>query len=68
MVVAVAVAALAPLPRKERGTGATAGGAAAMLASCIGWQGQLKAIGRQSQTATGFIEDAAVLGSAVAVI
>ncbi len=63
---AIAGAALAP--RKDRWTAAAAGGAAAMLASYIGWRARLKAIERQGQTATGLIEDAAVLGSAVAVL
>jgi uncharacterized membrane protein len=63
---AIAGAALAP--RKDRWAAAAAGGAAAVLASYIGWRGRLKAMERQSQTATGFIEDAAVLGSAVAVV
>ncbi|WP_349513470.1 DUF4126 family protein [Erythrobacter sp. NFXS35] len=63
---AIAGAALAP--RHQRWTAAAAGGTTALVASYVGWRTRLKAMERQSQTATGFVEDAAVLGSAAAVV
>lgn len=63
---AIAGAALAP--RRQRWIAAAAGGTTAIIASHIGWRARLKAMERQSQTVTGFAEDAAVLGSAAAVL
>lgn len=63
---AIAGAALAP--RRQRWVAAAAGVTAAAIASHVGWRARLKAMETQGQAATGFIEDAAVLGSAAAVI
>lgn len=63
---AIAGAALAP--RRRRWAAAAAAGTAATIAAHIGWRARLKAMERRSQATTGFAEDAAVLGSAVAVL
>ncbi len=63
---ALAGAALAP--RRHRWAAAAAAGTAALAASYVGWRARLKAMERRSQAATGFIEDAAVLGAAAYVL
>ena len=63
---ALAGAALAP--RQRRWAAAAAGGTAALAASYVGWRARLKAMERSGQSATGFIEDAAVLGAAAYVL
>lgn len=63
---AIAGAALAP--RHQRWMAAAVGGTTALIASYVGWRTRMKAMERQSQASTGFVEDAAVLGSAVAVV
>lgn len=62
------LAGMALAPRRQRWTVAAAGSAAAVAASYVGWRARLAAMERGGQTATGFAEDAAVLGSAVAVV
>lgn len=63
---AIAGAALAP--RRRRWVAAAAGGTVAIIASYAGWRARKKAMKRQSQASSSFVEDAAVLGSAVAVL
>lgn len=63
---AVAGAALAP--RKQRWLGAAVGGVTGVVASYPGWRARIAAIPRHGQTATGFVEDAAVLAGAVAIV
>ncbi len=63
---AVAGAALAP--RRERWTAAGLGGATAVLASYLGWRARVATIPRYGQTRTGLVEDAIVVGSAVAIL
>lgn len=63
---ALAGAALAP--RRLRREAAAIGGATAVIASYVGWRARMKAMEKHSQTSTGFVEDTAVLGSAVAVL
>jgi len=62
------IAGMALAPRQQRWAAAAAGSAAAVVASYVGWHVRLKAMERGGQAATGFVEDAAVLGSAVAVL
>lgn len=63
---AIAGAALAP--RRERPLAAAIGGATAVLASYPGWRARCAAMEHSSQALTGFIEDAAVLTAARAIM
>lgn len=63
---AIAGAALAP--RRQRWLGATVAGVTAAVASYPGWRLRMAAIPRYGQTATGFVEDAAVLAGAAAIV
>ena len=63
---AIAGAALAP--RDERWLGAAIGGFTAVAASYFGWRARCAAMERWGQTSTGFVEDAAVLASAAAIV
>jgi len=63
---AIAGAALAP--RDERWLGAAVGGITAVTASYFGWRARCAAMERWGQTSTGFVEDAAVLASAAAIV
>ncbi len=63
-----ALAGMALAPRRQRWLGAAVGGVTAVLASYPGWRARCAAMGRYGQTATGFVEDAAVLGSAAAIV
>jgi uncharacterized membrane protein len=63
---AIAGAALAP--RERRLLGAGIGGATALAASYPGWRARMAAMRRYGQTSTGFVEDAAVLAGATAII
>src|SRR5690606_21484835 len=56
---AIVGAALAP--RGERLAGAAVAGLTAVASSYVGWKARVTAMDRYGQTATGFIEDAAVL-------
>ena len=62
-----AIAGMALAPRRRRWLGAAIGGTTAVIASYPGWRARCAAMGRYGQTPTGFVEDAAVLASAVAV-
>ena len=63
---AIAGAALAP--RQQRWAAAAAGGTTALVASYGGWRARCKAMEAYGQTPTGFVEDAALLGSAVTIM
>ncbi|WP_164549710.1 DUF4126 family protein [Altericroceibacterium xinjiangense] len=63
---AIAGAALAP--RRERWLGALIGGGTALAASYVGWRIRIRAMEEYGQTATGFVEDTAVLASAAAIV
>ncbi len=62
----IAGAALAS--RRQRWTGASVGGLTAVAASYPGWRIRTALMPRYGQTFTGFIEDAAVLAGAVAIV
>ncbi|MFW2830926.1 DUF4126 domain-containing protein [Sphingomonas sp. ID0503] len=62
---AIAGAALAS--REKRWLGAAVGGVTAVVASYPGWRARMATMPRYGQTATGFVEDAAVLASAAAI-
>jgi uncharacterized membrane protein len=62
---AVAGAALAP--HRQRWLGAAVGGMTAVVASYAGWRLRMASIPRYGQTLTGFIEDAAVVASAITI-
>ena len=63
-----AVAGMALVPKRQRWLGAAVGGVTAVVASYPGWRARCAAMTRYGQTATGFVEDAAVLASAAAVV
>lgn len=63
---AIAGAALAP--RRQRWLAAAVGGATAAIASYPGWRLRMKAMARHGQTPTGFVEDAAVIAGAAAIV
>ena len=63
-----AIAGAALVPRRQRWLGAAVGGVTAVVASYPGWRARMAAIPGYGQTPTGFVEDAAVLGSAVAIV
>lgn len=63
-----AIAGAALVPRRQRWLGAAVGGITAVVASYPGWRARMAAIPGYGQTPTGFVEDAAVLGGAVAIV
>ena len=63
-----AIAGMALAPKGQRWRGAAVGGATAVIASYPGWRARCAAMGRWSQARTGFVEDAAVLAGAVAIV
>ena len=63
-----AIAGAALVPRRQRWLGAAVGGVTAVVASYPGWCARMAAIPGYGQTPTGFIEDTAVLGGAVAIV
>ena len=63
-----AIAGMALAPSKQRWLGAAVGGATAVLASYPGWRARMGTMSRYGQTPSGFVEDGAVLASAVAII
>lgn len=63
---AVAGAALAT--REERWLGAAVGGLTAVVAAYPGWRARMATMPEYGQTATGFVEDAAVLAGAAAAV
>ncbi len=63
---AIAGAALAP--RRQRWLAALAGGTVAVVASYPGWRLRMASMRRYGQTPTGFVEDAAVIAGAAAIV
>ena len=63
-----AIAGMALVPRRQRWLGAAVGGLTAVAASYPGWRARCAAVAHYGQTATGFVEDAAVLAGAAAVV
>ncbi|WP_374944440.1 DUF4126 family protein [Sphingomonas sp.] len=63
-----AIAGAALVPRRRRWLGAAVGGVTAIVASYPGWRARMATMPRYGQTATGFVEDAAVLAGAVAIV
>jgi uncharacterized membrane protein len=63
-----AIAGMALAPRNRRWAGAALGGLTAVAASYPGWRARCAAMSRWGQTRTGFVEDAAVLAGAAAVV
>ena len=62
-----ALAGAALVSRRQRWRGAVVGGITAVVASYPGWRARMAAMPRYGQTLTGFVEDAAVIGSATAI-
>ncbi|WP_241127674.1 DUF4126 domain-containing protein [Novosphingobium terrae] len=65
--ITAAYAGAAVAPRGRRMLGGAIAAATALTASYIGWRLRCTAMGRYGQTVTGFIEDAIVFGSGLAV-
>lgn len=65
--VTAAYAGAALAPRDKRVLGAAIAVAAALASSYAGWRLRCAAMARYGQTATGFVEDALVLGSGLAI-
>lgn len=65
--VTAAYAGAALAPRDRRGLGAAVAVGTALASSYIGWRLRCAAMRRYGQTATGFVEDAIVLGSGLAI-
>lgn len=63
-----AIAGAALVARHQRWLGAAVGGCTAVIASYPGWRARVAAMERYGQTPTGFIEDAAVIAGAAAVV
>ena len=63
-----AIAGMALAPKRQRWLGAAVGGVTAVLASYPGWHARRAAMTRFGQTSTGFVEDAASLAGAAAVV
>ncbi len=63
-----AIAGAALSSKKDRWQGAAIGGLTAVLASFPGWYARAIAINYHGQTKTGFVEDAAVLAGAAAIV
>ncbi|KAB7647431.1 DUF4126 family protein [Polymorphobacter fuscus] len=63
-----AVAGAALSTRRDRWLGAAVGGLTAVVASYPGWRARMAAIPVYGQSATGFVEDAAVVASAAAIV
>lgn len=63
---AIAGAALAP--RRQRVAAGLVAGGVAVASSFVGWTARVTAMERYGQTATGFVEDAAVIAAAGAIV
>ncbi len=63
-----AIAGAALVPRRQRWLGAAVGGLTAVAASYPGWRARMAAMAHYGQTPTGFVEDAAVIAGAAAVV
>ncbi len=66
--ITAAVAGMALAPQRDRWAAAAIGGVTAVVASYPGWRLRMAAMADHGQTPTGFIEDAAVVTTAVAII
>ncbi|WP_217639993.1 DUF4126 family protein [Palleronia marisminoris] len=67
-VITSAIAGASLATRRQRWLGAAVGGATAGIASYPGWRTRVRAMEYAGQTSTGFLEDAAVLAGATAII
>lgn len=65
--VTAAYAGAALAPRDKRALGAAVAVGAALASSYVGWRLRCAAMRRYGQTATGFVEDALVFGSGLAI-
>ena len=63
-----AIAGAALVPRRHRWLGAAVGGVTAVVASYPGWRLRMASMRRYGQTPTGFVEDAAVIAGAAAIV
>lgn len=63
-----AIAGAALSPKRDRPLAAAIGGVTAVLASYPGWRARCAAMEHESQALTGFVEDAAVLTAAAAIV
>lgn len=63
-----AIAATALAPRRQRTVAALVGATAAVVASFPGFRARIGTMTRWSQARTGFVEDALVVGSSVALV
>lgn len=66
--ITAAIAGMTLAPRRHRWAAAAIGGVTAVAASYPGWRLRMTAMEDHGQTPTGFIEDAAVVASAAAII
>jgi uncharacterized membrane protein len=65
--VTAAYAGAALAPRDKRVAGAALAVGTALVSSYLGWRLRCAAMARYGQTATGFVEDAIVMGSGIAI-
>lgn len=65
--ITAAYAGAAVAPRGQRAWGAAVAVGSALASSYVGWRIRCAAMRRYGQTATGFVEDAIVLGAGIAV-
>lgn len=63
-----AIAGMALAPKRQRWLGAAVGGVTAVVAAYPGWRARCAAMARYGQTPTGFVEDAAVVAGAAAIV
>ena len=63
-----AIAGAVVAPRRQRALGAAVGGLTAVVAAFPGWRARMAVLPRFGQTATGIVEDAAVLAGAAAIV
>jgi len=66
--VTAGIAGAALAPARQRWLGAGIGAVTAVVASYPGWRARIAAMRPYGQTSTGFVEDAAVLAAAVAIV
>ena len=63
-----AIAGMALAPRNRRWLGAAVGGVTAVVAAYPGWRARCASMATWGQTPTGFVEDAAVVAGAAAIV
>jgi uncharacterized membrane protein len=66
--VSCAIAGASLAPRRQRWLAAALGGTTAVIASYPGWRARIASMPRYGQTATGLVEDAIVVISAVSIL